>query len=128
MNNPNPIKSAKTILNYEYVDFAQAIAEDPSLRDTLRAALDAYQRWVDVLQAGTTVTCVYCGHQYGPNSTTPTSMADALKQHVEQCPMHPMADLKEKYNRVRACLDYVYHNAASTSSLTEARICLEENQ
>ena len=40
------------------------------------------------------VNCVYCGHQYGPGETTPVSMADALKVHVEQCPKHPMSALR----------------------------------
>lgn len=46
------------------------------------------------IQSGMYVNCVYCGHRYGPGETTPISMADALKTHVEQCPKHPMSALK----------------------------------
>jgi hypothetical protein len=51
--------------------------------------------WIQDLQAGCYVNCVYCGHRYGPGETTPVSMADALKAHVEQCPQHPMSELRE---------------------------------
>lgn len=50
--------------------------------------------WVAELQSGMYVNCVYCRHRYGPGETTPASMADALKAHVEQCPEHPMSALR----------------------------------
>ena len=52
--------------------------------------------WVADLQSGMYVNCVYCGHRYGPGETTPVSMADALKAHVEACPEHPMSRLKAR--------------------------------
>lgn len=55
--------------------------------------LDRYVAWVDDLQAGMYVNCVYCGHRYGPGETTPVSMADALKAHIAACPQHPMAGI-----------------------------------
>lgn len=66
------------------------------VRNLRRAAeeIERYAKWVSDLQSGLYVTCVYCGHQYGPGETTPVSMADALKAHVEQCPKHPMSALK----------------------------------
>ena len=54
------------------------------------------QQWVSDLQAKTFVNCVYCGHRYGPSETTPVSMADALKLHIEACPKHPMAACRRK--------------------------------
>lgn len=56
--------------------------------------IERLQKWVTDLQSGLYVNCVYCGHRYGPGETTPVSMADALKAHVEQCPAHPMSALK----------------------------------
>lgn len=50
--------------------------------------------WVDDLHAGMSINCVYCGHNYGPDDEVPASMADVLKEHVEQCPEHPMSALK----------------------------------
>lgn len=40
-----------------------------------------------------TLTCVFCGHAYPPG--TPTHGADVLKQHVVQCPAHPMSEAVE---------------------------------
>lgn len=65
-----------------------AVAKDRDER------LKAAQQWVADLQSGMYVNCVYCGHRYGPDETTPVSMADALRAHAEQCPQHPMAALR----------------------------------
>ena len=62
----------------------------------LRARVADLRRWVDDLQSGMYVNCVYCGHRYGPGETTPVSMADALKAHVERCPEHPMSALRAR--------------------------------
>lgn len=49
---------------------------------------------VDDLQAKMYISCVYCGHRYGPNDgTTAMSKAKQLEAHVMQCPEHPMAAL-----------------------------------
>ena len=50
---------------------------------------DRFRRWINDLQSGMYVNCVYCGHRYGPADETPVSMADALKAHVEECPERP---------------------------------------
>ena len=77
--------------------------------ETLRAALahaeaenERYTQWVNDLQSGMYVNCVYCGHRYGPEDEVPTSMADALKEHIEQCPQHPMSQLKAENEQLRA--------------------------
>lgn len=66
---------------------------------TVFALLDQVKQlrdWIDRLQAGKVVTCVYCGHEYGPDPGTPTSKADQLKAHIEACPDHPMSALRAK--------------------------------
>ena len=60
------------------------------------------RQWVDDLQSGMYVNCVYCGHRYGPKGTTPASMADILKAHVERCPQHPMSALRRENEDLRA--------------------------
>jgi hypothetical protein len=70
--------------------------------DRLNAENRRLQKWVDDLQSGMYVNCVYCGHQYGPRGETPVSMADTLKVHVEQCSKHPMSALKHENNRLQA--------------------------
>lgn len=73
---------------------------------TAIAERETLQQWVNDLQSGMYVNCVYCGHRYGPSETTPVSMADALKEHIENCPKHPMSALKaqlaESQRRERA--------------------------
>ena len=54
------------------------------------------KKWIADLQSGTYITCVYCGHQYGPKDTTPIAMADVLKEHIKQCKHHPMSKLSAK--------------------------------
>lgn len=63
--------------------------------------IERLEIWVNDLQSGMYVNCVYCGHRYGPGETTPVSMADALKAHIEQCSKHPMATLKLQNNLLR---------------------------
>lgn len=67
----------------------------PLLNDS-RDAIEELRQWVNDLQSGMYVNCVYCGHRYGPGETTPVSMADALKDHVEQCKAHPMFALRQQ--------------------------------
>jgi hypothetical protein len=54
------------------------------------------QQWINDLQSGMYINCVYCGHRYGPSSEVPAAMADVLKAHIEQCPKHPMSALKSE--------------------------------
>ncbi len=60
------------------------------------------KQWINDLQAGTFITCVYCGHNYGPDDEIPTSMANDLKEHVENCPEHPMSALKKELEKANA--------------------------
>ena len=71
----------------------------PWLKDEmkqLRARLAELEGWVDDLQSGMYINCVYCGHRYGPEDKVPASMSEVLKKHVEQCPKHPMSALKSR--------------------------------
>lgn len=67
----------------------------------LLAEIDRFKAWVDDLQSDMYINCVYCGHRYGPNTEVPASMADVLKEHIEQCPKHPMSKLKAENQRLR---------------------------
>lgn len=70
------------------------------------------REWVDDLQSGMYINCVYCGHRYGPNDGAPASMAEVLHEHIRQCPAHPLRAceaerdlLREEAPRLRAVLD-----------------------
>ena len=58
------------------------------------------RKWVADLQSRMYINCVYCGHRYGPKESTPVSMADVLKEHVERCPAHPMSKLRDRVNKL----------------------------
>lgn len=62
----------------------------------LRSEVKRLEGWVSDLQSGMWINCVYCGHRYGPDDEVPASMAEVLKEHIEQCPEHPMSKLKEE--------------------------------
>ena len=70
--------------------------------DKLEAENESLKKWVNDLQSGMYINCVYCGHRYGPREGTPVSMADVLKEHIEKCPQHPMSKLKERIVELEA--------------------------
>lgn len=80
----------------------RAVTVDPSVE------IERLENWVDDLQSGMFINCVYCGHRYGPSNEVPASMADVLKAHVEQCPEHPMSALKAELEEVIADRDEEY--------------------
>jgi hypothetical protein len=73
-----------------------------------RAAADQIERlrkWIDDLQSRMFVNCVYCGHRYGPEESTPVSMADVLKEHIRRCPEHPLAAAQARIRELEAQCD-----------------------
>ena len=90
----------------------------------LRGENERLERFVNDLQAGLYINCVYCGHRYGPDDehaatlvedgATP-SMQEALKAHIEQCPKHPMAAITAELARLRE------ENDEARAELDEAR-------
>lgn len=70
----------------------------------LETELGEAKDWVADLLAGTYVNCVYCGHRYGPDDEVPVAMADVLKEHIEQCPKHPLSAAKRELGEAREAL------------------------
>ncbi len=66
--------------------------------------IDSLNNWINDLQSGMYINCVYCGHRYGPSGPTPISMAAVLKAHIEECPKHPASKLKEQVNQFGTAL------------------------
>ena len=59
------------------------------------------EQWIDDLQSGMYINCVYCGHRYGPNSGPSTkkfniTMRKALEEHISSCPKHPLSAAKDE--------------------------------
>jgi len=64
--------------------------------EELKKENERLQQWVNDLHSGMYINCVYCGHRYGPKKNTPVAMADVLKSHIEQCPKHPLSQMKSR--------------------------------
>ena len=86
------------------------------------AEIKHLKQWISDLQSGMYINCVYCGHRYGPSDEVPAAMAEVLKQHVEQCPKHPMCQLKEKFREAQDGL------IAAWEGLDEAKALLATSQ
>lgn len=71
----------------------------------LKNQVQKLQQWIADLQSGMYINCVYCGHRYGPMESTPVSMAYILKQHIQECDKHPMAQMKRALLTVREILN-----------------------
>lgn len=80
-----------------------------------RREIERLEQWVADCQSGMYINCVYCGHRYGPQDEVPASMADVLKEHVEQCPQHPMSALKVANARLQAELDALRDKLPTTA-------------
>jgi hypothetical protein len=85
--------------------------------------------WVNDLQSGMFINCVYCGHNYGPSDEVPASivvppdtvtakglatgpdvnidwtMADVLKAHIEKCPKHPLSQARSRIEWLEECAE-----------------------
>ena len=83
-------------------DYAENEAQRSHLANELIPQLE---QWISDLQSGMYVNCVYCGHRYGPKDSVPTTMADALKKHVEQCLKHPMSALRSQLADLQTTLN-----------------------
>lgn len=72
--------------------------------DWLISENNRLQQWVNDLQSGMYVNCVYCGHRYGPEQDTPATMSDILKEHIEHCSNHPMSSLRAECERLKKAI------------------------
>lgn len=72
----------------------------PEVVHQLTAEILRLRRWIDDCQSHMYINCVYCGHRYGPNETTPMTRAETLKQHISECPDHPMSNLVKKLTKI----------------------------
>ena len=90
-NNPNHPEYQSETVNWLHIinELIASRKEIQELRD-----------WVRDLHSRMYINCVYCGHRYGPIESTPVSMADVLKAHIEVCPSHPMSVLKSDNDRL----------------------------
>lgn len=99
-----PIKNSYELM----IDRLKAVISDKDAElARLKAEVERLNAWVNDLQSGMYINCVYCGHCYGPQDKVPCSMAEALKKHIEQCPKHPMSALKQDLAACREVVEAV---------------------
>jgi hypothetical protein len=63
------------------------------------------EAWIDDLQSGMYINCVYCGHRYGPDDDVKIPMRGQLEKHIEQCPKHPLSKAKAELSTLRSELE-----------------------
>ena len=64
-----------------------------------RTEISRLTQWINDLQSGQYTTCIYCGHRYGPTTEISASKSQILKEHIEQCPLHPMSKLRSAFRQ-----------------------------
>ncbi|MFW6056852.1 MAG: hypothetical protein ACOC9B_06050 [Chloroflexota bacterium] len=94
------------VLDGKYDDVVKGVGPyfgSQRLIDVVRGVLNLKQ-WVNDLQSGLYINCVYCGHRYGPNDPRYEEVdqvpAEVLQTHIRQCPEHPLA-------KALKCLAYI---------------------
>lgn len=79
-------------------------------------AIKQYEQWFNALQPDVYANCAYCGHQYRLADKASVSLVEAMRQHIERCPKHPMSRLKADLARVMAERDAAVADLALVSS------------
>ena len=93
------------------------------------AERDEARQWVRDLQSGMYINCVYCGHRYGPKDSTPASMADVLKQHIERCPQHPLSLVTVERDGLREACSAAWQDLHEWKQLAEyQREVIDQNR
>ena len=88
------LKQFKMIMKTRGIDEAYKHFTKSQLVNMVIRAMSTAEQLAHFVKSNTTVTCVYCGHEYGPD--TPASQHDALDEHIKVCEKHPLtAALKE---------------------------------
>lgn len=68
--------------------------------EELQEKLAQMEQWIDDLQSGLYVNCVYCGYNFGQKDAVDESMRTSLQNHMETCPKHPMSILKQRNEKL----------------------------
>lgn len=99
----------KTVTDHKYIDQnchdngCQHLVLQERISE-LEAENKRLQAWVNDLHKGVYINCVYCGHRYGPEAEVQATMAQVLKDHIEQCPQHPLSAAKQRIAELETTL------------------------
>lgn len=76
--------------------------------ESLTAENSQLEAWIDDLQSGMYINCVYCGHRYGPNSKDANKiMRKSLEDHIASCPKHPLSAAKAEIKKLKLRNNYL---------------------
>jgi len=74
--------------------------------DVLRRENERLRQWVNDLQSGMYINCVYCGFRYGPDDEVAATMQESLHDHIAECPEHPLGQYRKALKTaLRICRD-----------------------
>lgn len=90
----------------------------------LEAENERLRKWVNDLQSGMFINCVYCGHRYGPKDEVPASKADVLTTHVEKCSKHPLFEARERIVELEEAAGDALWNLEEGADVGAAMECL----
>ena len=75
------------------------------------------EAWIDDLQSGMYINCVYCGHRYGPMDEVTIPMRKQLEQHINVCPKHPLSKARTEISYLHAEIDDDHHMEIKRSAI-----------
>ena len=107
----------------EFKDYEADLAAEREAREKAEKDRDKFRQWVHDCQSGMYINCVYCGHRYGPDDEVPATMADVLKEHIEQCPDHPMSALKKEHGQLLAMTRRLDEHPEGYDGPCECKLC-----
>ena len=72
------------------------------LVEQLSDRIKELEKWIDDLQSGMYINCVYCGHRYPPGIQA--SRRKILYEHIKQCPKHPLSVAESRIKELESDL------------------------
>lgn len=93
---------------------AQGKAEVAAEKD---AEIERLREWVNDLQSGMYINCVYCGHRYGPSDEVASTMQQALYDHIAVCPEHPLSRANAEIARLKDGLETIANGPADFGTI-----------
>ncbi len=68
-------------------------------------------KWIDDLQAGMYINCVYCGHRFKSNPEIYPTMQEVLHEHMENCSKHPLFKANQELKRLNNTINTLIGDA-----------------
>jgi hypothetical protein len=89
--NRRTIKEIREDFEFDKINLTEISGDDVEF---LFAEIERLERWIDDLQSGMYINCVYCGHRYPPG--TNAVKRKVLYEHIKICPKHPLSQAEAR--------------------------------